>query len=186
MIQISAMENPFQFGCELGAEELVDREDEIAQVSATIHDGGKLFLIGPRRNGKTSILKAAADRLSVEGAVLLMRYDAEGYPSLDLLVAALVAGAAARLRVGSSGRASRRTHSRGTGPGGDSASPADWVCLCRVQDTPADGHDHGRHQTLLPLGSSPLHWPPTARPVQRIPPAAIRGEWLQSAWGQWE
>jgi uncharacterized protein len=93
------MENPFQFGRELGAEELVDREDEIAQVTATICDGGKLFLIGPRRYGKTSILKAAEDRLSVEGAVLL-RYDAEGYPSLDLLVAALVAGAAAKLKGG--------------------------------------------------------------------------------------
>jgi uncharacterized protein len=99
MIQISAMENPFQFGRELGADELVDREDEIAQVTTAIRDGGKLFLIGPRRYGKTSILKAAEDRLSVQGAVLL-RYDAEGYPSLDLLVAALVAGAAAKLKGG--------------------------------------------------------------------------------------
>jgi uncharacterized protein len=93
------MDNPFQFGRELGSEELVDREDEIAQVTATIRDGGKLFLIGPRRYGKTSILKAAEDRLSLEGAVLL-RYDAEGYPSLDLLVAALIAGAAAKLKGG--------------------------------------------------------------------------------------
>ncbi len=57
------------------------------------------YVTGPRRYGKTSILKAAEDRLSAEGAVLL-RYDAEGYPSLDLLVAALVAGAAAKLKGG--------------------------------------------------------------------------------------
>ena len=91
------MENPFQFGRELGAGELVDREEEITQVIATIREGGKLFLIGPRRYGKTSILKAAEDRLSGQGAVVL-RCDAEIYPSLDLLVAALVSGAAQNLK----------------------------------------------------------------------------------------
>lgn len=99
MIQISAMDNPFQFGRELGADELVDREEEITEVAATIRQGGKLFLVGPRRYGKTSILKAAEDRLSSEGAVVL-RYDAESYPSLDLLIAALISGAAKNLKGG--------------------------------------------------------------------------------------
>src|SRR5437870_13851724 len=71
MIQLSAMENPFQFGRELGAGELVDREEEIAQVARTIRQGGKLFLVGPRRFGKTSVLKAAEDRLLSEGAAVL-------------------------------------------------------------------------------------------------------------------
>jgi hypothetical protein len=83
MIQISAMINPFQFGRELGANELVDREDEIAQVVGTIREGGKLFIVGPRRYGKTSILKAAEDQLAGEEAIVL-RYDAESYPSVDL------------------------------------------------------------------------------------------------------
>jgi AAA+ ATPase superfamily predicted ATPase len=91
------MENPFQFGRELGAGELVNREDEITQVAATIREGGKLFLIGPRRYGKTSILKAAEERLSGEGAVVL-RCDAEIYPSLDLLVAAIISRAAQNLK----------------------------------------------------------------------------------------
>lgn len=91
------MENPFQFGRELGADELVDRGEEIAAVAATIRQGGKLFLIGPRRFGKTSILKAAEDRLSKERAVVL-RFDAESYPSLDLLVAALISVAAKNLK----------------------------------------------------------------------------------------
>jgi hypothetical protein len=39
--------------------ELVDREEEVAAVLETIREGKKLFLIGPRRYGKTSILKAA-------------------------------------------------------------------------------------------------------------------------------
>jgi len=42
------MTNPFQFGRELGADELVDRGEEIAEVVATIGQGGKLFLVGPR------------------------------------------------------------------------------------------------------------------------------------------
>ncbi len=87
------MKNPFEFGRELGVDEIVDRDAEVAEVVGTIEQGGKLFMIGPRRYGKTSILKAAADRLQTAGAVVL-RYDAESYPSLDMLVNSLVAGAA--------------------------------------------------------------------------------------------
>ena len=79
VIQISDMKNPFEFGRELGIEELVDREDEVASVLHTIRDGNKLFLIGPRRFGKTSILKAAEDQLCATDAVVL-RFDAESYP----------------------------------------------------------------------------------------------------------
>ncbi|GEM_PF-392848 len=93
------MENPFQFGRELGIEELVNREEEVDEVVRTVRQGGKLFLIGPRRYGKTSVLRAAEDRLASEGAVVL-RYNAESYPTLDLLVAALVADAAKNLKGG--------------------------------------------------------------------------------------
>ncbi|MDQ2842162.1 MAG: AAA family ATPase [Acidobacteriota bacterium] len=93
------MDNPFQYGRELGISELVDRYDELNQVTATIQQGGKLFLIGPRRYGKTSILKVAEDKLVADGAVVL-RYDAESYPSLDLLVSAIVSGVAKTLKGG--------------------------------------------------------------------------------------
>jgi len=43
------MDNPFEFGRELGTDELVDRQDEVAAVMDTIRQGAKLFLIGPRR-----------------------------------------------------------------------------------------------------------------------------------------
>jgi AAA+ ATPase superfamily predicted ATPase len=97
VIQLCMMENPFEFGRELGTDELVDRQDEVAAVIETIRHGGKLFLIGPRRYGKTSILKTAEDRLEGRNAVIL-RFDAESFPSLDLLVAALIAGAAKSLK----------------------------------------------------------------------------------------
>jgi hypothetical protein len=90
-----AAQNPFQYGRELGTELLVDREEEVAQVIGTIRDGGKLFLIGPRRYGKTSILKAAQEQ--VEAGAVVLRLDVEAYPTLEDLIAALVAEAARRL-----------------------------------------------------------------------------------------
>lgn len=87
---------PFEFGRELGIDEIVDRQDEVAEVVRTIRDGGKLFLIGPRRYGKSSILKTAVDQLTEKSAIVL-RIDAEGYPSIDLIVGAIVALAAKQL-----------------------------------------------------------------------------------------
>jgi hypothetical protein len=75
----------------------VDREEDIAAVIQTIRQGHKLFLVGPRRFGKTSILKTAEDHLQMKGADVL-RFDAESYPSLDLLVSSLIAGAAKQLK----------------------------------------------------------------------------------------
>lgn len=88
--------NPFEFGRELGADELVDREAELALVRRSIESRGRLFFIGPRRFGKTSILHAAEELLTREGAVVL-RYNAEAYESLSLLAQALLTGAARRL-----------------------------------------------------------------------------------------
>jgi uncharacterized protein len=93
------MRNPFEYGRELGIGELVDREAEVASVLETIRESRKLFLIGPRRYGKTSILKAAADQLESTDAVML-RFDAESYPSLDLLVAGIIASSAKQLKTG--------------------------------------------------------------------------------------
>jgi uncharacterized protein len=91
------MKNPFEFGRELGTEELVDREEEIQAVKNTIIQGGKLFLIGPRRFGKTSILRAAQDQLTKQNAVIL-RFNAENYPDIEQLVAAIISEAARQLK----------------------------------------------------------------------------------------
>jgi uncharacterized protein len=99
MIISSDLNNPFQFGRELGFDSLVDRAEELAAVEQTIREGGKLFLIGPRRFGKTSILKTATDKLAARPAIVL-RLDAEAYPTLDLLVAGLLASTARHLKGG--------------------------------------------------------------------------------------
>jgi AAA+ ATPase superfamily predicted ATPase len=88
--------NPFEFGGEVKASSLIDREQELDLVIRTIEDGGKLFVIGPRRYGKTSVLAAAEEKLSGSG-VAVLRYDAEVYESLGRLAEALLAGAATQL-----------------------------------------------------------------------------------------
>jgi 16S rRNA G1207 methylase RsmC len=70
----------FEYGRELGTNELADREKEVAAIIQTVEQGSKLFLVGPRRFGKTSILKTAEDHLIKTGAIVL-RFDAESYPS---------------------------------------------------------------------------------------------------------
>jgi len=89
--------NPFRFGGDLVAKEIVDRVEETAQVESTIRNGEKLFLIGPRRFGKTSILRAAQENLEATGAIVL-RLNAEAYPSVDMLIEKIVTSAAVRLR----------------------------------------------------------------------------------------
>lgn len=88
--------NPFEFGRELGAGELVDREAELDLVCRSIRNRGRLFFIGPRRYGKTSILHAAEELLTAEG-IAVLRYNAEAYESLSLLAQALLTGAARQL-----------------------------------------------------------------------------------------
>jgi uncharacterized protein len=88
--------NPFEFGRELNADELVDREAELDLVRRTIINRGRLFFIGPRRYGKTSVLHAAEELLSRDGVVVL-RHNAEAYESVALLAQALLTGAARRL-----------------------------------------------------------------------------------------
>src|ERR1039458_7562955 len=90
------MKNPFSYGNELGAGQLLDRKSELAQVERTIRDGRKLFMIGPRRFGKTSILKAAEEGLRSENAIVL-RFDATAPPTLELLVSRIVSQAAKAL-----------------------------------------------------------------------------------------
>ncbi len=84
--------NPFQYGRELSGGELVDRAPELAQIEATIRNRGKLFVIGPRRYGKTSLLSVAAQSAAEQG-VLVLRYDAEKYETVEVLARALLTGA---------------------------------------------------------------------------------------------
>lgn len=91
-----AVRNPFEFGRELRPDEVVDRRTEIETIRRVVENRGKLFLVGPRRFGKTCVLAAAEHELAGEGAVIL-RYDAEAFETVTALAEAAVAAAAKRL-----------------------------------------------------------------------------------------
>ncbi len=93
----SGPRNPFEYGRELGPGELADREEEIAEVRRILLDGGKHFLIGPRRYGKSSIHNVAAIEAREAGGVVL-RYNVQGYPQLQVLAAAIVADTGRMIR----------------------------------------------------------------------------------------
>lgn len=90
------MENPFRFGGTLGLADVVNRQAEIAQVVQTIKDGEKLFLIGPRRFGKTTVLNAARQVCEHEGAIILY-FNAEAYTSVADLTNGIFESATQRL-----------------------------------------------------------------------------------------
>lgn len=90
------MENPFEFGRELGADELVNRTEELAVIREIAESSGKLFVIGPRRFGKTSLLKAFAETASKNGQTVL-RYNAESFPDLSGLVKKIIEDSAKNL-----------------------------------------------------------------------------------------
>ena len=87
------MNNPFTLETAVGENRLVNRVSELKTVKHTILNGGKLFVIGPRRYGKTSLILTAAEQLESED-VTVLAYNVEGYTSVELLVRALVSGAA--------------------------------------------------------------------------------------------
>ncbi len=78
---------------------MVDRQEEIATCVRTVQNRERLLLIGPRRYGKTSILRAASETLSKQGATVF-RYSAEAYPTIEMLVSRLVADATEKLAGG--------------------------------------------------------------------------------------
>ena len=59
--------NPFTFRRALGAGQLVDRQAELERLGDVLHDNEVLFLVGPRRFGKTSLLTAAVDEATRSG-----------------------------------------------------------------------------------------------------------------------
>jgi uncharacterized protein len=91
--------NPFRYGADFGPEDIVGRKDEIVHLERAIRDGQRLFLVGPRGFGKTSILHAAQANLSRKGAIVLY-VNAETSPDVGKLIGEIVAGAAAQVYEG--------------------------------------------------------------------------------------
>jgi AAA+ ATPase superfamily predicted ATPase len=92
MARTHSTANPFEFGRAVHFESIVDREEELQRLARAVHNGERLFLIGPRRYGKTSLLNVVQRQLEGEGVVVL-KYDVEKFASTELLAKALLTGA---------------------------------------------------------------------------------------------
>jgi uncharacterized protein len=63
------MDNPFVYGEVVPGEAFVDREDELDRLVADLGGGQKVFLISPRRYGKSSLIRQTLDSLRRRGAL---------------------------------------------------------------------------------------------------------------------
>jgi hypothetical protein len=63
------MDNPFVYGEVVPGEAFVDREPELDRLIADLGSGQKVFLISPRRYGKSSLIRQALDALRRRGAL---------------------------------------------------------------------------------------------------------------------
>lgn len=91
------MKSPFFFGRVVQNIELVDRKDELQEVVNALQQEGRLFLIGPRRFGKTSILSTAAVQARKAGA-LVIQVNAEEFVTLQALAAEIIKQTGEQLR----------------------------------------------------------------------------------------
>ena len=66
-----AAENPFVYGEIVPRSAFVDREAELERLIADLNDGQKIFLISPRRYGKSSLVRQALTALDRQGMTTL-------------------------------------------------------------------------------------------------------------------
>jgi len=64
------MQNPFRFGSVVSGEDFADRRAELAELGRELRDGQHLFLLSPRRYGKTSLILTLLDRLRRQGILV--------------------------------------------------------------------------------------------------------------------
>src|SRR4051812_28676737 len=65
------MDNPFVYGEVVPGDAFVDRETELDRLVAHLGSGQKVFLISPRRYGKSSLIRQALDSLRRRGALTI-------------------------------------------------------------------------------------------------------------------
>jgi len=64
------MQNPFKFGSVVTGQDFADRRRELAEITRELTDGQHLFLLSPRRYGKTSLILVALESLRARGTLV--------------------------------------------------------------------------------------------------------------------
>jgi hypothetical protein len=72
--------NPFVYGEVVPASAFVDREEELSRLTADLRNGQKIFLISPRRFGKSSLVRQAL-RSAQRGGALTVELTVSSYSS---------------------------------------------------------------------------------------------------------
>lgn len=65
------MHNPFVFGEAVSGPAFINRDEEIQDLRRDLMDAQKVFLISPRRYGKTSLAKAVLEQLDRDGIITI-------------------------------------------------------------------------------------------------------------------
>jgi len=65
--RIGENKNPFIYGKAVTGKELCDREDEIRKLTQIARDSGRIFILSPRRYGKSSLILALLESLKNQG-----------------------------------------------------------------------------------------------------------------------
>ncbi len=81
------MENPFRYGGIVRGEYFADRQDELAELVREMKNLNRLFLISPRRFGKTCLLFNLMDQLTSLGYATVY-LDINAYPDIRSLASA--------------------------------------------------------------------------------------------------
>src|SRR5687767_4090870 len=79
-VRTSTMANPFVYGEVVPAESFVDRETELDRLTRDLLAGQKIFLISPRRYGKSSLVRQAM-RAAERGGALTVEVTVSSYSS---------------------------------------------------------------------------------------------------------
>lgn len=61
------VDNPFQYGSAVSAERFTDRREELRVLTTCMRNGQNVILLSPRRYGKTSLLRRAAEKVIAAG-----------------------------------------------------------------------------------------------------------------------
>jgi AAA+ ATPase superfamily predicted ATPase len=64
------VDNPFRFGAVVTGSDFADRRQELAELERELGEGQHLFLLSPRRYGKTSLILTLLDRLRSRGMLV--------------------------------------------------------------------------------------------------------------------
>lgn len=84
------MENPFKYGGVVRGPHFADREDELAELEQEMLNLSRVFLVSPRRYGKTCLLFSLMERLEKRG-VATAYLDLNAHPTLKSFAGTLTA-----------------------------------------------------------------------------------------------